>query len=214
MTPSSLSLQPLRQRVVRGIGVGEERVAAAARHRQRVKLRRLERRLVVGAVGVPALGAAPVDLVAQSAVGVEFVDAEHRDLGMIRMARRFRWVRRHWPKTLAIRDEVRDRQLLVPHDHHIVVEPSLVDLVPGRLVHRLDVDTGDFDANLRPHPANLEHIVALRSSTSWRVNTCTEKAATLDSAMPTRDGSIARRRCVAPSFIAAGRLRWACRLLA
>src|SRR6516162_11842646 len=96
-----------------GIGIGEERVAAPARHRQRVKLCRLERSLIVGAVGVPAFGAAPVYLVAQPALGVELVDPEHRDLGMVRMPSRFRWVRRHWPKALAVSDEVRDRQVLV-----------------------------------------------------------------------------------------------------
>jgi hypothetical protein len=38
---------------------------------------------------MPALGAAAIDLVAQSAVPVEFADAQHRDLGMVGVARRF-----------------------------------------------------------------------------------------------------------------------------
>src|SRR5262249_2526968 len=107
--------------------------------------------------GVPALGPAPVDLVAQSALGVELVDAEHRDFGMIRMPGRFRGMRRHRAKAFAVANEVRDRQILVADDHDIVVEPSLVDPVPNRLVDRLDIDTGDLDADLRPHPADLEH---------------------------------------------------------
>src|SRR5207253_834962 len=89
----------------------------------------------------------------QPAVGVELVDPEHRDLGMVRMPRRFRRMRRHRPKALAVANEVRDRQSLVAHDHHIVIEPSLVDSAPGRLVHRLYVDAGHLDANLRPHLA-------------------------------------------------------------
>src|SRR5262249_24772389 len=105
------------------------------------------------------------------------------------MARRFRRVRCHRSKTLTVGNEVRDRQLLISHDHHIVVEPSLVNLIPGRLVHCLDVDTGDFDTNLRPDPANLEHPHPPMLYLS-RVNTCLEEAATPDSAMPTRERSI------------------------
>jgi hypothetical protein len=43
-------------------------------------LSRLEGLSVVGAIGMPALGATEIDRVVELAVGVEFVDAEHRDL--------------------------------------------------------------------------------------------------------------------------------------
>src|SRR6516225_503582 len=66
-------------------------------------------------------------------------------------------MRRHRPKALAIRNKVRDRQVLVAYYHHIAVEPRLVDRVPGGLVHRLDVDAGDLDADLRSQLAYLEH---------------------------------------------------------
>src|SRR5882724_6865932 len=54
-------LQPLRQPLVRRVHAGEERVAASVRHGQGIELGRLERLLVVGAVGVPALGPASID---------------------------------------------------------------------------------------------------------------------------------------------------------
>src|SRR5262249_18035844 len=91
--------QSSRQCVKGAVGSGEERVAAAAGYRQRVELRRLKWSLVVGPVGVPALGATPVDLLPQLALGIKFVDPEHRDLGVVGMARRFRRVRCHRSKT-------------------------------------------------------------------------------------------------------------------
>jgi hypothetical protein len=106
---------------------------------------------------VPAFGSAPVDLRAQLAIGIELVDPEHRDFGVVGMARRFRRMGSHRPKALAIGDKVGDRQVLVAHDHHIPVEPCLIDRVPGGLVHRLDVDAGDLDADLRSQLAYLEH---------------------------------------------------------
>ena len=142
--------EALRQGVIGGVGIGEHRVAAAARHRQRVELRRLERRLVVGAVGVPALGAAAVDLVAQFAVGVEFVDAEEGDLRVLGVAGRFRRVRGHRAEALAVADEIRDRQILAAHAHDVVVEPSLIDPAESVVVHRLDVDAAHLDPDLRP----------------------------------------------------------------
>src|SRR5262249_60200607 len=95
----------------------------------------------------------------QLALGVELVGAEHPDRGMIRMPGRFRRMRRHRPKAFTVSDEVRNRQLLVTDNHHIVIEPSPVDLVPSRLVHCPDVDAGDLDADLWPHLTNLEHLL-------------------------------------------------------
>ncbi len=155
--PVEAVFDALRERVVGGIGVGEHRVAAVARHRQRVKLGRLERRLVVGAVRVPAFGATPIDLVPELPIGIVFVNPEHRDLRIVRVPGRFRRMRRHRTEVLAIGNEIRDRQLLAAHAHDIVVEPGLVDLVPGRLVHCLDVDPAHLDADLRTQAANLEH---------------------------------------------------------
>ena len=106
---------------------------------------------------MPTLGAAAVDLVAQFAVGVELADAQHRDLRMIGMPRRFRRVRRHRPEALAVADEIGDRQVLVAHHHDVVVEPGLIDLAPLAIGHRLDVDAGHLDADLRPHAADFDH---------------------------------------------------------
>jgi hypothetical protein len=57
----------------------------------------------------------------------------------------------------AVAQEVVDRQFLVAHHHDIVVEPGLIDRSKARIVQRPDIDAGDFDADLRPHPANLNH---------------------------------------------------------
>lgn len=60
------------------------RIAARAWHRQRLQLRGLERHLVIGAIGVPALCAAPVDCVIEAAVGIKIIHAQYGQLGIVR----------------------------------------------------------------------------------------------------------------------------------
>ena len=155
------ALEPLpqawRQRVVRRVHAGEERVAAPARHRERVELGRLERLRVVGAVGVPALGAAAVDRHVERAVGGELVDAEQRDLRMLGMARHLRGVGMHRAEAPAVAQEVVDLQILVRHDQHVVVEPGPIDRGEAGVVQRGDVDPADLGADLRSQAANLDH---------------------------------------------------------
>ena len=117
---------------------------------------------------MPALGAAAVDLVAQFALGIEFVDPEHRDLRVFRMPGRFRRVRRHRPEALAVMDKIRDRQVLAAHAHDVVVEPSLVDPPPFVVAHRLDVDAAHLDPDLRTHATNFEHaLLPYMLRTEW-----------------------------------------------
>src|SRR5437016_2067546 len=66
-------------------------------------------------------------------------------------------MRRHRPEPLAVADEIGNRHVLAAHAHDVVVEPSLVDAVPGRLVHRLDIDAPHLDADLRAYAADLDH---------------------------------------------------------
>ncbi len=110
-----------------------------------------------GAVGVPAFGAAPVDLVAQFALAVEFVDPEHRDLGVFGVPGRFRRMRHDRPEAVAVGDEIGDRQFLAAHAENVVVEPGLVDRRKALVVERLDVDPAHLDADLRTDPADLDH---------------------------------------------------------
>ena len=116
------------------------RVAARARDRERVKLRRLVRDLLVRAVGVKALPAAAIDLLVERAVGTELVDAEQRDLRILGMARALRRVRRDGSEAPAVRQEIVDLERLVAHADHVAVEPGLVDPAERRLVHGLHVD--------------------------------------------------------------------------
>src|SRR5258705_1202743 len=76
-----------RQGLVGGVHAGEERVATPARNGESIELRRLERLLVVGAVGGPSLRAATADGHVELAVRTQLVDAEHGDLGMLGVAR-------------------------------------------------------------------------------------------------------------------------------
>src|SRR5689334_8333157 len=57
----------------------------------------------------------------------------------------------------AVVEELLQRQLLPSNDQDIVVEPSLVNGVPGGVVQRTEIDAGDLDADLRAHPAHLHH---------------------------------------------------------
>ena len=106
---------------------------------------------------MPALGAAAIDGVVELAVGIEFVDPEHRDLGKFGMARRFRRVRNNRSEAAAVMQEILDFELLVAHDEDVVVEPGSVDRRKPCVVQGLDVDTGDLDTNLRTHAAYLDH---------------------------------------------------------
>ena len=115
---------------------------------------------------MPALGAAAIDGVDQLAVGIEFVDPEHRDLGDFGVPRRFRRVRHDRPEAAAVAQEILDLELLVAHHQDVVVEPGLVDRRESPIVERLDVDAGDLDADLRAHAANLDHRSLLRRSTA------------------------------------------------
>jgi hypothetical protein len=115
---------------------------------------------LVGAVGVPALGTAPVDRHVELAVGPELVDAEQRDLRMVRVPRRFRGVRNDDAEPAAVVEEVLDRQVLVGHDGDVVVEPRAVDRREAGVVQRLDVDAADLGANLRPQASDLDHVAS------------------------------------------------------
>ncbi len=106
---------------------------------------------------MPALGAAAIDGVVDLAVGIEFVDAEHRYLGNLRVARRFRWVRNDRPEAAAIAKKILDLELLVSHHEDIALEPSLVDRGETCIVEGFDVDIRDLDADLRTHAANIDH---------------------------------------------------------
>src|SRR6266540_2468962 len=67
-------------------------------------------------------------------------------------------------KAKAVVVEVLDPQFLVADNDDVVVEPGLVDLCPGRLVHRLHVDAHDLGADLLTHQANFHRICFLRST--------------------------------------------------
>ncbi len=133
-----------------------------ARNGERIELGRLERRLIVRPIGVPALGAAAIDGVVDLAVGIELVDAEHRYLRNLGVTRRFRWVRDYRPEAVAIAQKILDLELLVSHDEDIAVEPGLVDRGETCIVEGFDVDTRDLDADLRTHAANFDHRSLLR----------------------------------------------------
>ncbi len=150
-------LQTIRQGLVGGVHAGEQSVAAAARNGQRVELRRLERLLVVGAVGMPALGAAAIDRHVERAVRGELVDAEQGDLRIVRMARHLRRVRGHEAEATTIGQEVGDLELLTGHHDHVVIEPRAIDPGEARVVELSDVDSVDFRADLRPDTSNLDH---------------------------------------------------------
>jgi len=112
---------------------------------------------------VPALGAAPVDGVDDIALGIKFVGAEHRNLGNLRVARRFRGDMHNRPKTSAVAQKIPNLEFLVAHHQDVMVEPGLVDWRKAGIVERLHVDAGDLDTNLRTHAAYLNHPFALPS---------------------------------------------------
>src|SRR5206468_12172996 len=155
--PLEAVLETLRQPIVGGVHAGEQRVAAAAGDGQRVELGRLERLLIVGAIGVPALGAAPVDGHVELAVGPELVDTELRDFRIVRVARRLRRMRYDDPEAAAVAQEVLDLELLAGHHDHVGVEPRPVDRGEARVVELPDVDSEDLRADLLAETSNLDH---------------------------------------------------------
>src|SRR5437899_2064539 len=147
--------QPLRQPLVRRVHAGEERVAASVRHGQGIELGRLERLLVVGAVGVPALGPASIDGHVERAVRPELVDAQQGDLRMVGVPRALRRVRVHDAEAVAVAQEVVDLEVLARHHDDVVVEPRPIDAGELRVVELLDVDALDLGADLWPQAAYL-----------------------------------------------------------
>jgi hypothetical protein len=51
--------------------------------------------------------------------------------------------------------EIRYRQLLIAHAHHVVVKPGLVNRRKAAVIERLDIDPGNLDPDLRPQQANF-----------------------------------------------------------
>src|SRR5262245_38951636 len=166
LPPVEAPLEPLGERIVRRVHAREQRVTARARNGERVELGRLERLLVVRAVGVPSLGAPPIDRHVELAVGPELVDTEERDLGVVGVASHLRWMRDDDPEAAAVAQEVLDLELLPRHHDHVVVEPGTVDRGEAPIVERLDVDPRDLRADLRAEAVNLDHGVILLSPAS------------------------------------------------
>src|SRR5206468_3446271 len=150
-------LETLGQSLVPRVHAGEQRVAAAARDGQGIELGRLERLLVVRAVGVPSLGATPIDHHVELTVRPELVDPELSDLRVVRVARRLRRVRHDEPEPATVAQEVFDLELLARHHDHVGVEPRAVDLGEAGVVERLDVDAEDLRADLLAEASNLDH---------------------------------------------------------
>src|SRR6266536_2173131 len=147
-----------RQGLVCRVHAGEERVAAPTWHRHGIELGRLERLLVVRAVRVPSLRAPPIDRHVELAVRPELVDAQHSDLGMLRVACGLRGVRDDPTEAAAVAQEVLDLELLLPHHDDIVPEPGAIDRVEPARVERPDVDPADLRADLWPHSSDLNRI--------------------------------------------------------
>src|SRR6185503_4827078 len=118
-----------------------------------VQLSRLEGHLLVRAVGVPALGPAPIDPHVQLAVGIEFVDAEESDFGRFRMTRALRRVQLEPPEATAVAHVLRQRERLVAHHHYVVVQPRAVNGAEVGIVERADIDARNLGANLRSQAA-------------------------------------------------------------
>src|SRR5438046_1016456 len=91
------------------------------------------------------------------AVGPELVDAQHGDLGIVRVARHLRRVGQHDAEAPAVAQEVFDLEILARHHDHVAVEPHPVDRGEARVVERLDVDAENLGADLRSQAANLNH---------------------------------------------------------
>src|SRR2546422_6448669 len=149
--------------LVRRVHAGEERVAASVRHGQGIELGRLERLLIVGAVGVPALGPAAIDRLIELAVGPELVDAQQGDLGIVGVTRHLREMWVHDPEAAAIAEEVLDLELLTRHHEDVGIQPRAIHGGEARVVELPDVDSVDLRAYLRPQAANLDHRYVLLS---------------------------------------------------
>src|SRR6266542_1281027 len=147
-----------RQGLVCRVHAGEERVAAPTWHRHGIELGRLEGLLVVWAVRVPSLRATPVDRHVELAVRPELVDAQHSDLGMLRVACGLRGVRDDPTEAAAVAQEGLDLELLLRHHDDIVGEPGAIDRVEPAGVERPDVDPADLRADLWPHSSDLNRI--------------------------------------------------------
>jgi hypothetical protein len=120
-------------------------------------LRRLERLLVVGAIGVPALGAAAIDRHVQRAVGAKLVHTEYGDLGILRMARHLGRMRVHHAEAAAVAEEVFNLELLIRHHEHVAVEPGAIERGEARVVERLDVHAVDLGADLLAEASDFDH---------------------------------------------------------
>src|SRR4029453_8954753 len=112
---------------------------------------------LIRAVGVPALGAAPVDPHVQLPVSIELVDAEESDLGRFRMARALRRVQFEPPEATAVAHVLRQCELLVAHHDHVVVEPRAVNDAELSIVERADIDAGNLGGDLWSQAAYPDH---------------------------------------------------------
>jgi hypothetical protein len=155
--PFQALLEALRKRLIGRVAVGEQRVAAGAGNRQRVELRRLERIGVVGTIGMPTFRAATVNGLVQPPVGIELVDTQQRDLWHLWMPCALGRMWHHDAKAAAVAQELLECEFLVAHHHHVVVEPGLIDRRKAGVIQRPHIDTGDLDADLRSHAADLNH---------------------------------------------------------
>ncbi len=61
------------------------------------------------------------------------------------------------PEAAAVAEELLDRQILVAHHHDVMVEPRLIDWRESRVIQRLHIDAGHFDADLWAHATDFNH---------------------------------------------------------
>jgi len=107
-------------------------------------------------VSPPWLGTAPVDRHVELAVRPELVDAQHGDLGVLRMARALGRVRVDHAEAAAVVQELLDGQLLARDHQHVVIEPRAVDRSEAGLVQPADVDPPDLGPDLRSQAVDFD----------------------------------------------------------
>ncbi len=110
---------------------------------------------------MPALGAAPIDLVVERAVRPELVHAQKRDLGMVWVTRHLRGMRDHDPEATAVAQEVFDLELLIGHDEDVPVEPGAIEHAEGLVIEGLHVDPSNLDADLCSQPSDFWSVLRL-----------------------------------------------------